>query len=114
MISGSDVVDGELMCSSAFSCSVKDGPESLRSLVALKESVLKLDMEFAPDARELGGPQLKLEVREKIDSLGGLENRDVACVDVLSRFFAVASFFFTASGIPSHFELTFGTLAGSF
>lgn len=118
VISGSVVVDGELICCLIFSCSVNDGPESLRSLPALSVLALKFDTDAAADASEFGGLRVPSEATDNIDPSRAVDNLAVAredvVVDVLYLFFDSESFALTDSGMPSHFVFTLGTLTGSF
>jgi hypothetical protein len=89
---------------------VIEGPESLRSLPLMS----KLDTELAADANDGGGPPPSAVDTENTELFAVLDNRDVPRVDVLFRFFSIASTALSFSGTPSHFVLTFGTFAGSF
>ena len=79
-----------------------------------------LEFELRVDDTVFGGPRLPSEAMEYTEMLGAAERLEVVVeypVDcVLSLFFELAmeSRFFFASGSPSHLELTFGTVAGSF
>ena len=89
---------------------------SLDMLGLCDERLAKRDDELEDDAMEFGGFRLPDDSKVTTEPSGLPKDFNFAFSELgkLSLFLCAASFTFSDSGIPSHFEFTLGTVGGSF